>query len=45
MAGPNAFELRHEYRFSGRMVLTWGLAASLAIIIGLRSSPFLYFQF
>jgi alginate O-acetyltransferase complex protein AlgI len=45
MLGPNAFELRHEYRFGGRMALASGLAASLAIIFGLRSSPFLYFQF
>ncbi len=45
MVGPNAFELRHEYRWTGRMALASGLAASLAIIIGLRSSPFLYFQF
>jgi len=45
MAGPNAFELRHEYRWSGRAVLASGFAAALAIIIGLRTSPFLYFQF
>ena len=45
MLGPNAFEMRHEYRLPGRMVLASGLAAALAIVIGLRSSPFLYFQF
>jgi len=45
MLGPNAFDLRHEYRFGGRIALASGLAASLAIIFGLRSSPFLYFQF
>jgi alginate O-acetyltransferase complex protein AlgI len=47
MVGPNVFELRHEYRRFGfgRLVLTSGLAASLAIIAGVRASPFLYFQF
>ena len=45
MVGPNAFELAHEYRWGGRFALASGLAASLAIILGLRSSPFLYFQF
>jgi alginate O-acetyltransferase complex protein AlgI len=45
MIGPNAFEMRHDYRWGGRLVLATGLAASLAIVVGLRSSPFLYFQF
>jgi alginate O-acetyltransferase complex protein AlgI len=45
MVGPNAFELPHDYRWGGRFALASGLAASLAIILGLRSSPFLYFQF
>jgi alginate O-acetyltransferase complex protein AlgI len=45
MLGPNAFELRHEYRWGGRLVLATGFAASLAIVVGLRTSPFLYFQF
>jgi len=45
MVGPNAFEMRHEYRLPGRVVLASGFAAALAIVIGLRSSPFLYFQF
>ena len=45
MAGPNPFEMRHEYRWTGRAILASGFAGALAIIIGLRSSPFLYFQF
>lgn len=45
MAGPNPFQMRHEYRWTGRAVLASGFAGALAIIIGLRSSPFLYFQF
>jgi alginate O-acetyltransferase complex protein AlgI len=45
MIGRNAFELPHEYRWPGRLAIATGLAASLAIIAGLRSSPFLYFQF
>ena len=45
MLGPNPFELRHDYRWRGRLALASGLAASLAIISGVRSSPFLYFQF
>ena len=45
MIGPNAFEMRHEYRWGGQLALASGFAASLAIILGLRSSPFLYFQF
>lgn len=45
MVGPNPFEMRHEYRLPGRLVLASGFAAALAIVIGLRSSPFLYFQF
>src|SRR5262249_41117695 len=45
MLGPNAFEMRHSYRWGGQLVLASGFAASLAIIVGLRSSPFLYFQF
>ena len=45
MIGPNSFEMRHEYRFGGRIVLASGFAASIAIILGFRSSPFLYFQF
>ena len=45
MAGPNPFEMRHEYRWTGRTILASGFAGAIAIIIGLRSSPFLYFQF
>jgi len=45
MAGPNPFEMRHEYRWTGRAILASGFAGAIAIIIGLRSSPFLYFQF
>jgi alginate O-acetyltransferase complex protein AlgI len=39
MVGPNAFQLRHEYRWPGRFVLASGFAASLAIIIGLETRP------
>ena len=45
MAGPNPFEMRHEFRWTGRAILASGFAGAIAIIIGLRSSPFLYFQF
>ncbi len=45
MFGPNAFDMRHEFKWRGRLVLATGFAASLAIIVGARSSPFLYFQF
>lgn len=45
MLGPNAFELRHDYHWGGKLALATGLAASLAIVVGLRASPFLYFQF
>jgi alginate O-acetyltransferase complex protein AlgI len=45
MAGPNPFEMRHDYRWTGRTILASGFAGAIAIIIGLRSSPFLYFQF
>jgi len=45
MVGRNAFQLTHEYRWPGRFVIASGLAASLAVIAGFRSSPFLYFQF
>jgi alginate O-acetyltransferase complex protein AlgI len=45
MVGPNAFELSHDYRWGGRIAIVSGIAASLAVIAGLRTSPFLYFQF
>ena len=45
VAGPNAFELRHEWSLKGRVALALAFGACLAIIAGTRSSPFLYFQF
>ena len=43
--GPNPFELKLEREWKGRLVLTASFAASLALILGSRPSPFLYFQF
>jgi alginate O-acetyltransferase complex protein AlgI len=43
--GPNAFDLRYDERWRSRAVVASALAASVAIILGTRSSPFLYFQF
>jgi len=43
--GPNAFELPLRDRPRVRVAWAVGFAASLAIILGTRSSPFLYFQF
>jgi alginate O-acetyltransferase complex protein AlgI len=45
MAGPNAFELKHEWRLPGRVALAGAFGAALALIISARPSPFLYFQF
>jgi alginate O-acetyltransferase complex protein AlgI len=45
MIGPNAFDMKHEYGLPGRAVQTAAFAASLAIILGSRVTPFLYFQF
>jgi alginate O-acetyltransferase complex protein AlgI len=46
MVGPNAFELPLEERqWKSRLALTASFAASLALILGSRPSPFLYFQF
>jgi alginate O-acetyltransferase complex protein AlgI len=45
MVGPNPFEMRLERQWRGRLVLTASFAASLALILGSRPSPFLYFQF
>ena len=46
MVGPNPFELRLEARgWRREAILTAAFAATLAIIAGTRSSPFLYFQF
>lgn len=45
MVGPNAFEVEVRDTAPRRIALTLAFAASLAIILGTRSSPFLYFQF
>jgi len=45
MIGPNAFDMKHEHGFRGRALETAAFAASLAIILGSRVTPFLYFQF
>lgn len=46
MAGPNPFEMRHELRpYRRRVVMVGAFAASLAMILSSRYSPFLYFQF
>ncbi|MEO8449800.1 MAG: MBOAT family O-acyltransferase [Gemmatimonadota bacterium] len=45
MLGPNAWELKHEWRFGSRLALAALFGAALAVIAGSRSSPFLYFQF
>ena len=45
MKGPNAFELKHEWRWPGRIALATAFGAALALIVGNRPSPFLYFQF
>lgn len=45
MAGPNAFEMRHPFTVRQRAIATVAFAACLALILGTRSSPFLYFQF
>jgi alginate O-acetyltransferase complex protein AlgI len=45
MLGPNAFDLQVRDSGPRRVALTLAFAATLAIILGTRSSPFLYFQF
>jgi alginate O-acetyltransferase complex protein AlgI len=45
MVGPNAFEMPLERQWKSRLALTASFAASLALILGSRPSPFLYFQF
>lgn len=45
LGGPNAFEVGNPDRPRRRIVLAAAFGASLAIILGARSSPFLYFQF
>jgi alginate O-acetyltransferase complex protein AlgI len=44
-AGPSAFEMKHERSFRRDLVLATALAACVAIVLGSRSSPFLYYQF
>lgn len=46
MIGPNAFDMSHQLAtFRRRAAVTAAFAASLALVFGTRSSPFLYFQF
>jgi alginate O-acetyltransferase complex protein AlgI len=45
MAGPNVFELRPAFTLRQRALATVAFAVSLALIMGTRNSPFLYFQF
>jgi alginate O-acetyltransferase complex protein AlgI len=45
MAGPNAFEMRHEWTWRRRLGLAAAFGAGLAMIVTARPSPFLYFQF
>jgi alginate O-acetyltransferase complex protein AlgI len=45
VAGPNAFDMQHFPRWRSRAAVAVGFAASLAIVLGTRSTPFLYFQF
>lgn len=45
MIGPNPFELKFPDSWRVRVALTAGFASALALIIGSRPSPFLYFQF
>jgi len=45
MAGPNVFEMRPAFTLRQRAFATVAFAVSLALIMGTRNSPFLYFQF
>ena len=45
MAGPNVFEMQHRFTLRQRALATVVFAVSLALIMGTRNSPFLYFQF
>jgi hypothetical protein len=45
MRGPNVFEMAHGFEWRSRITRTVQLAACLAVILGSRASPFLYFQF
>jgi alginate O-acetyltransferase complex protein AlgI len=43
--GPNTFELRHSWSRMATVGMASLLVASLLVIYGARSTPFLYFQF
>ncbi len=45
MRGPNIHDMRHEWRPIWVLTLALAFGASLALIAGDRTSPFLYFQF
>ena len=45
MRGPNAFDLPVQDGWGRRVAVTAAFAAGLALVLGTRSSPFLYFQF
>jgi alginate O-acetyltransferase complex protein AlgI len=45
MAGPNVFEMRHSFSPRHRAIATVAFAVCVALIMGTRNSPFLYFQF
>lgn len=45
MRGPNAFDMKHDWRWPGRLALASAFGVALALIVGNRPSPFLYFQF
>jgi alginate O-acetyltransferase complex protein AlgI len=45
MAGPNVFEMRHSFSPRQRAIAAVAFAVCLALIMGTRNSPFLYFQF
>jgi alginate O-acetyltransferase complex protein AlgI len=45
MRGPNVLEMNHAWRPLWMCALAVGFGASLSLIAGDRSSPFLYFQF
>lgn len=43
--GPNAFDIEVRATWPRRALLATSFAAALALVLGTRSSPFLYFQF
>ena len=45
MVGPNAFDMQHELTWRRRTAVTAAFASCLAVIVGSRVAPFLYFQF